>query len=102
MASAVARVGDVVAGIGINGIITSTPSCNVYANNKAMATIGQLIAPHLPCGDPDPLIGPPHCAAIMVESSTTVYANNRGVCRKGDMASCLDIVVKASSTVYAG
>ena len=44
---------------------------------------------------------PPHAKATIISSSTTVIAMGRGVVRKGDIASCGDVVMSAS-TVFVG
>ncbi len=44
---------------------------------------------------------PPHTKAIIVTSSVTVIAMGRGVVRMGDIASCGDTVISAS-TVFVG
>lgn len=84
----VARVNQDVAG----GVITGNLAPTVFVNNKPIAVKGAEITPH---GDA------PHDAAVMVGSSSTVFANNIPVCRDGDAASCGD-TASGSSNVNAG
>ena len=84
----VSRVNQDVAG----GVITGNLAPTVQVNNYPIAVKGASVAPH----------GlPPHSAAVMVGSSSTVLANNLAVCRAGDVASCGDVAT-GSSNVSAG
>ena len=56
-----------------------TGSNNVFANNKPVVRVGDLIAAH----------GlPPHNAPVMISGSDTVFTNNKQTCKDGDIASC--------------
>ena len=64
---------DVAGGADIQG------SGNVFANNKPVVRVGDLIAAH---GKP------PHNAPMMIAGSGNVFTNNKSTCRDGDTASC--------------
>ena len=66
----------------------------VYANNRLVATEGDLIAPHVPGG--------PHTASVIVGYCNNVIAENRPVARKGDATSCGHPISTGSSNVFAG
>lgn len=76
---------DVAGGADIQG------SPNVSVENKPVVRIGDLIAGH---GKP------PHSSPVMVGGSGNVFANNIGVCRAGDSASC-GHPTSGSGTVFA-
>lgn len=72
--------------------ITENLAPTVYVNNNPIVVKGAHIQYH----------GlPPHNNAHMVGSSSTVYANNILVCRKGDKASC-GHAATGSDNVFAG
>lgn len=73
----IARVGLDTAG----GTILGGGQSTVYVNNQLAAVIGDAVAGHG--------IGP-HAGPTMVEGSGDVFAENIGVCREGDAASCGD------------
>ena len=64
----------------------------VIAEGLPVSCLGDAVMPH---GEP------PHTKAIIVTSSVTVIAMGRGVVRMGDIASCGDTVISAS-TVFVG
>ena len=74
-AKEVARVGIDSAG----GLILGGGQFTTKCNGSLVAVIGDVITPHG--------LGP-HAAATMIEGSSTVKINGKGVCRKGDAASC--------------
>lgn len=65
------------------GLITGILAPTVFVNGFPIAVKGATIQSHG---------SPPHAAAVMVGSSTTVFANGIGVCRAGDLASCNHVV----------
>ena len=85
----VARVGVDSAG----GLILGGGQSTVKCNSSLVAVIGDSIASHG--------IGP-HANATMVEGSSTVKVNGKGVCRKGDKASCGCAVSTGSLNTKAG
>lgn len=84
----IARVGVDTAG----GTIVGGGQSTVYANGALVAVLGDAVAPHGPS---------PHDAAVMVEASSTVFAEGIRVCRAGDAASC-GHVATGSGNVNAG
>lgn len=64
----------------------------VFVNNKPIAVKGCHIQNHG---------GSPHNHPTMVGSSSTVFANNKLVCRDGDKASC-NHSATGSGDVFAG
>lgn len=66
-------------------------SSTVFANNKPVVRIGDLVSGH---GDP------PHSGPVMVAGSSNVFANNIKVSRAGDIASC-GHPASGSSNVFA-
>ena len=84
---AIARDGDL-----CGGQIVATAT-RTKVNGKLVARIGDQVLPH---GNP------PHDSAVMVEGSSTVIVEGKGVCRKGDAASCGHVVAAGSGDVTAG
>ena len=82
----IARVGLDTAG----GTILGGGQSTVYVNNQLVAVIGDAVAGHG--------IGP-HAGPTMVEGSLDVFAENIGVCRAGDAASCGDVATGSSDTL---
>lgn len=78
------------------GRLTGPLTNSVFINNMPVAVIGCQVMPH-PCCGSEGCDG--HCSARMVEGSNTVFANNIGIVRSGDMASC-GHVSTGSSNVY--
>ena len=64
----------------------------VIAEGAPVSCLGDEVTPH---GEP------PHAKATVSSSSTSVIAMGRGVVRKGDVATCGDPVMSAS-TVFVG
>jgi uncharacterized Zn-binding protein involved in type VI secretion len=62
----------------------------VLAEGMPMSCLGDQVSPH---GEP------PHTKATIVQSSFTVIAMGRGVVRMGDIASCGDVVISASTVL---
>ena len=85
---AAAIVGKSVAG----GVITGPGAPTVLVNGSPVSTLGDTVTPH---GDP------PHSSATIIKSSTTVFANGRGIVRAGDKASCGHSVVSGTN-VFVG
>ena len=54
-------------------------SGNVFANNKAVVRLGDLIASHGIA---------PHTSPVMASASNNVFTNNIPTCRRGDIGSC--------------
>lgn len=61
------------------GIILGNLAPTVFVNGKPIAVIGALVSTHGLS---------PHDGPVMVSGSGNVFANNRKVCRKGDVATC--------------
>jgi uncharacterized Zn-binding protein involved in type VI secretion len=76
-----------------SGVITGNLAPTVFVNGVPVVVKTAAIAGH-GAGI--------HSAATMVGASTSVYANNKQVCREGDAASCGHTGTSGSSTVYAG
>jgi len=74
------------------GTITGPGASSVFVNGSKVSLQGDSVAPH---GDP------PHRSATMVESSSTVSAEGKGVVRQGDAASC-GHTASGSSDTFAG
>jgi len=95
MSSNIARVNQDTA----NGLLITPPvQKTVFIINKLIAIEKQLVESHYPCGEPG---GDAHCAASIITYSKTVFVNNKGVVRKGDVASCGHFVISGSSSVFA-
>ena len=82
----IARVGLDTAG----GTILGGGQSTVYVNNRLAAVIGDAVAGHG--------IGV-HAGPTMEEGSSDVFAENIGVCRAGDAASCGDVATGSSDTL---
>lgn len=67
-------------------------SPNVFVNDRAAVRIGDPVQRHG---------GGTHARAVMVRASSRVFVNGIGVCRQGDIASCLHPAT-GSSDVFAG
>ena len=65
----------------------------VIAEGLPISCLGDQVTPH---GEP------PHSKATIIKSSVTVIAMGRGVVRMGDLASCGDTVVSASTVLVGG
>lgn len=81
----IARVGVDTAG----GIILGGGQNSVFVNSSLVAVIGDAVAGHGPGV---------HASPVMAEGSTNVFANNIGVCREGDAASCGDTATGSSNS----
>ena len=88
-AKEIARVGIDSAG----GLILGGGQFTTKCNSSLVAVIGDAVTSHG--------IGP-HASATMVGGSTTVKINGKGVCRKGDAASCGCTVGTGSLNTKAG
>ena len=73
------------------GLIVGNLAPTVYVETYNVVVIGAAVQPHGAA---------PHNNAVMVGGSTTVFANNIGVCRVGDLASC-GHAATGSTTVFA-
>jgi uncharacterized Zn-binding protein involved in type VI secretion len=71
-------------------IVRGSP--DVFVNLRAAVRIGDPVQSHPPGG--------PHARAIMTEGAKTVLVNGIGVCRSGDLASCLHPAT-GSNNVFA-
>ena len=81
------------------GMLTTPPrQLTVFAGNLPIAVISQSVTSHYPCGQPG---GSPHCNAVIVTSSKTVFVNNKGVVKKKDIASCGHKVITGLISVFA-
>ena len=87
--SAAAIVGKSVAG----GVIIGPGAPTVLVNGSPVSTLGDAVTPH---GDP------PHSSATIIKSSTTVFAQGKGIVRVGDKASCGHSVASGSPNVFVG
>jgi len=74
------------------GKITGPGEPSVFVNGKPISVKGDKVAPHGPGT---------HAGAVMVGSSSTVFAGGIGVVRAGDLASCGDKAT-GSNNVFAG
>lgn len=74
------------------GVIVGNHAPTVFVNNKPIVVKGAEVTDH---GDS------PHDGPIMVGSSSTVFANKKKVCRKGDSATC-GHPATGSSNVFSG
>ena len=74
--------------------VVRTGRTTVFANNQPIATVGDLIAPHIPGG--------PHSASVVVGYEPSVHAESREVAREGDATSCGHPLSTGSSNVFAG
>lgn len=84
----VSRVDEDTAG----GLLINPQVSSVLINGQPIAVKGQEIQSHGTGA---------HASAVMVGSSTTVFAGGIEVCREGDDASCGDVAT-GSSDVFAG
>lgn len=71
-----------------------TGRLSVIANDRPIATEGDLIAPHVPGGT--------HTASVIIGYCANVIAEDRPVARKGDGTSCGHPISTGSSNVFAG
>tara|TARA_B110000285_G_C14926353_1_gene515182 strand:+ start:437 stop:700 length:264 start_codon:yes stop_codon:yes gene_type:complete len=74
------------------GSILGTGASTVFTEGSRTSLLGDKVAPH---GKP------PHTSPVIVKSSTTVFAQGKGVVRKGDPATC-GHAATGSSTVFSG
>jgi len=74
------------------GSILGTGASTVFTEGSRTSLLGDKVAPH---GKP------PHTSPSMVKSSTTVFAQGKGVVRSGDTASC-GHAATGSGTVFSG
>jgi uncharacterized Zn-binding protein involved in type VI secretion len=74
--------------------LVRTGRTSVYANDRYVATEGDLIAAHSPGG--------PHTASVIVGYWPNVWAEDRRVARQGDATSCGHPISTGSSNVIAG
>ena len=84
---ALARHGDPCGGTCIASAVKT------FVNDILVVRLGDLITPH---GES------PHESAVMVEASSTVFAEGIAVCRVGDAASCGHTISSASPDTFAG
>lgn len=81
----IARVGIDTAG----GTILGGGQSTVFVNGALVAVLGDAVQGHGPG---------PHGSPVMIEASNNVFAENIGVCREGDEASCGDVATGSSDT----
>ena len=81
----IARVGVDTAG----GTILGGGQSTVFVNGSLAAVIGDAVQGHGPG---------PHGGPSMAEGSSDVFAENIGVCREGDAATCGDVATGSSDT----
>lgn len=74
------------------GVIVGKLAPTVFVNGKPIAVKGAEISSH---GDS------PHEGPVMQGSSSTVFANNKKICRRGDAATC-GHTATGSSNVFSG
>jgi len=74
------------------GSILGKGASTVFTEGSRTSLLGDKVAPH---GKP------PHTSPSMVKSSTTVFAQGKGVVRSGDTASC-GHAATGSGTVFSG
>jgi len=89
------RIGDV---NNAGGAIISTPQFTVFVNGIFASVIGAPVTPHPPC----PVPSPPHCAAVVVSGSPTVFISGIPATRIGDADSCGHVRASGSPTVFIG
>jgi uncharacterized Zn-binding protein involved in type VI secretion len=77
------------------GRIVGNYATNVYINGKNAALLGSTVSPHQPGK-------PPHDNARVVEASSTVFANGKGVTYKGAKDSCGHVRTECSPDVFVG
>lgn len=92
--SAVTRIGDFTQGHCFFPVALQSGSPTVFANGRAVGTIGGTFPQHS-CGKR-------RHSGILASGSATVFANGRAVGRIGDAVSCGDTVAQGSPTVFAG
>lgn len=93
--AAVTRIGDLTkghAGFHPTRLLEGSPT--VFANGRAVGTIGKVYARHTN--------GKSAHVGRLSSGSATVFANGRSVGRIGDSLSCGDTIAQGSSTVFAG
>jgi len=78
----------------IAGSTILTGRLSVIVNDVPVATLGDVITPHLPGG--------PHTGAVIVGYEPTVVAENRPVARQGDAVSCGHVIQTGSANVITG
>ena len=66
----------------------------VIVNDTPVATLGDVITPHIPGG--------PHNGAVIVGYEPTVIAEDRPVARQGDGVSCGHVIATGSENVITG
>ena len=74
------------------GTILGPGASTVFTEGSRTSLLGDKVAPH---GKP------PHSSPTIAKSSTTVFAQGKGVVRKGDTATC-GHATTGSSTVFSG
>ncbi len=91
MADPCARVSSDLVGAGT--IVNTNGISSVLVGGQIPATLGDEVTSH---GSGS------HSAAVMIEASTTVFAQGVGICRQGDAASCGHTVATGDNTVLIG
>lgn len=94
MTSPVVRVGDA---NNAGGVITGPAAATVLTNSIPTSLIGDNVSPHAPC----PRV-PSHCAAVVTQGSSTVFAEGRPVVYVGATDSCGHTRASGSPTVLVG
>jgi len=77
------------------GRIVGNYATDVFINDKNAALLGSTVSTHVN-------FKPPHVAAKVVEASTTVFANGKGVTYKGAKDSCGHKRSECSPNVFVG
>lgn len=67
---------------------------SVIVNDAPVATLGDVITPHVPGGT--------HNGAVIVGYESRVIAEDRPVARQGDAASCGHVIATGSDNVITG
>lgn len=77
------------------GVVSSSLQSTVYANNILISVDGSPVTPH------PPFISP-HTGTVTANGSTTVFAENININRKGDADSCGHPRAEGSPNVFVG
>jgi uncharacterized Zn-binding protein involved in type VI secretion len=78
----------------IAGSTILTGRLTVIVNDTPIATLADVITPHIPGG--------PHSGAVIVGYEPTVIAEDRPVARQGDAVSCGHVIQTGSDNVITG
>ncbi|HPM74200.1 MAG TPA: PAAR domain-containing protein [Saccharofermentans sp.] len=78
------------------GFVGNPLQTMVFTNGFEIAIQGEKVAPHPPFPE-----NPIHGLTKMVEASTLLFINGKGVCRQGDKARCGHTVVVGDTLVFS-